>query len=188
MGVETFLISSTVVSVLSQRLIRKLCPHCKEQYQPDQNLLDSFNIKEINPSEFWFHRAVGCVHCLQTGYKGRMAIQEFLLVSDSIRNAILSRKTSSQIRNIARESNNMISMLEDGFYKAAKGFTTIEEVLRVVYHNEADADMTRSAGEIIALLEEPDRKDESRQLGDAKDIPSSVNSKHPEKTDNRKVA
>ncbi len=67
----------------------------------------------------------------------------------------------------------------------AEGFTTIEEVLRVVYHNEADADMVRSAGEIIALLEEPDRKDESRQLGDAKDVPSFVNSKRLEKTDNR---
>ena len=67
-------------------------------------------------------------------------------------------------------------MLEDGFYKAAKGFTTIEEVLRVVYHNEADIDVARSAAEIISLLEESGGNDEYRQFGNVKDVPSSINS------------
>jgi type IV pilus assembly protein PilB len=153
MGVETFLISSTVVSVLAQRLPRTLCPHCKEPFVPHEESLAPFNIKDIDPSKFSFHKACGCVQCNQTGFKGRTAIHELLVVNDAIRDAILSRKTSAQIRNIAREKTDMVSMREDGFYKAAQGITSLEEVLRVVYHNEADVETARTADEIVALSE-----------------------------------
>ncbi len=154
MGVETFLISSTVVSVLSQRLIRTLCPHCKEPCWPDKGLLEAFDIKEIDPSKFSFHRATGCVQCNHAGYKGRTAIQELLVVTDDIRNAILSRRPSREIRTIARDSTQMISMREDGLYKATKGITSMEEVMRVVYLNDADLDAPRTIDEIVALIEE----------------------------------
>jgi type IV pilus assembly protein PilB len=160
MGVETFLISSTVVSVLSQRLTRTLCPHCKEPCWPDKRLFEFFNIKEIDPSKFSFHRATGCVQCNHTGYKGRTAIQELLVVTDDIRNAILSRKTSREIRTTARRATHMVSMREDGVYKASKGITTLEEVLRMIYHNEGDLDTRRTIDEIVALLEGPSKEPE----------------------------
>ena len=160
MGVETFLISSTVVSVVSQRLTRTLCPHCKEPGAPHKASFEPFGIKEKDLSKFSFHKAVGCVHCNHTGYKGRTAIQELLLVNDTIRDAILSHKTSTEIRNVARHECKMVSMREDGFYKATKGITTLEEVLRITYHNEADAENPRTADEIVALLEGPDKETE----------------------------
>jgi type IV pilus assembly protein PilB len=153
MGVETFLISSTVVSVLAQRLPRTLCLHCKEPYVPQQESFVPFSIREVDPSKFAFHRAPGCVQCNKTGFKGRTAIQELLVVNDAIRNAILSRKTSDQIRNIAREETGMVSMREDGFCKAAKGITSLEEVIRVTNNNETDIETSRTADEIVAILE-----------------------------------
>jgi type IV pilus assembly protein PilB len=162
MGIETFLISSTVVSVLSQRLARKLCPYCKEPHAPSKIALSGFNINEIDPSKYSFQRAVGCQQCNHTGYRGRTAIHELLVLNDAIRDAILSRKTSSEIRSIARRTTQMISMWEDGFYKAAKGITALEEVLRVVYHNEAEVDTEtpRTADEIMAMLEGRDKSNE----------------------------
>ncbi len=153
MGIETFLISSTVVSVIAQRLIRTLCPNCKEAYVPDQKSFDSFNINKIDLAKFTFYRATGCVHCHNTGFKGRTGIHEILVVNDAIRHAILSRKTSNQIRDIARQTAQLVSMREDGFYKAARGITTLEEILRVVYHNEGDEKIYRTADEIVEILE-----------------------------------
>lgn len=153
MGIDTFLISSTVVSILAQRLVRVLCPHCSEPYVPDEHLLASFGVGSIDTDKFNFHQAVGCSHCGDTGFRGRTAIHELLLVNDAIRDAILTRKTSSQIRLAAREQAKMVSMREDGFYKAIKGITSLEEVVRVVFHNESDDLSLRSAEEIIDLCE-----------------------------------
>ena len=153
MGIETFLISSTVVSVLSQRLVRMLCPNCKRPYTPDKRLFESFNIRDVNPYKYSFHQATGCVQCNDTGYKGRTAIHELLVVNDAVRDAILSRKTSGQIRSAARKATKLVSMLEDGFYKASKGITTLEDVLRVVYHSQEDEETPRTADEIVAILE-----------------------------------
>lgn len=159
MGVETFLISSTVVSVLSQRLVRTLCPHCKEPYIPDKSFFEPFHLNAVNPNKYFFHRPTGCVHCNDTGYKGRTAIHELLMVNDAIRDAILSRNTSGQIRSAARQATKLISMREDGFYKASKGITTLEEVLRVVYHSQADEQTPRTADEIVAILEGSEKDD-----------------------------
>jgi type IV pilus assembly protein PilB len=153
MGIETFLISSTVVSVIAQRLVRTLCPNCKQAYIPDKKSFESFNIKKIDPAKFTFYQPKGCVHCHNTGFKGRTAIHEILVVNDAIRHAILSRKTSSQIRDVARQTAQLVSMREDGFYKASRGITTLEEILRVVYHNEGDEMTGRTADEIVAILD-----------------------------------
>lgn len=157
MGIDTFLISSTVVSIVSQRLVRKLCAHCREHCVPEQKLLASFNIRSIEPDEMdqcTFYRPVGCAKCDDTGFKGRTAIHELLCLNDPIRDAILARKTSSEIRLIAREKASLISLHEDGFYKASKGLTSIEEVMRVVFYNESDQLSMRHAREIIRLCED----------------------------------
>ncbi|MDO8785490.1 MAG: GspE/PulE family protein, partial [Syntrophales bacterium] len=153
MGIDTFLISSTVVSVIAQRLIRVLCKRCRRPYLPDQHLLASFNISSMDLKKFTFYEAVGCDDCAGSGFKGRTGIHEFLLVNEDIRDAILARKTSSQIRFVAREKTEFISLREDGFYKATQGITSLDEILRVVFHNEGDTICPRSAEDIVALCE-----------------------------------
>lgn len=153
MGIDTFLISSTVVSVIAQRLVRLLCPKCRKPFSPDHALLASFNLNELNEKMTRFYQPMGCALCSDTGFKGRTAVHELLLVNDAIREAILERKTSTHIRMIAREKANLLSIREDGFYKASKGLTSLEEVLRVVFFNESDMKNPRSAEEIIAISE-----------------------------------
>jgi type IV pilus assembly protein PilB len=157
MGIDTFLISSTIVSVIAQRLVRLLCPHCRKPDVPDEGLLASFGVRSIDPDRFDFCHPVGCTKCGNTGFNGRTAIHELLCLNDPIRDAILSRKTSSQIRHIAREEAKLISMREDGFFKATKGITSLEEVLRVVFYNESDQLSARAADDIVAYCkdEEP---------------------------------
>ncbi|NVL90720.1 MAG: Flp pilus assembly complex ATPase component TadA [Desulfobacterales bacterium] len=154
MGIDTFLISSTVVSIVAQRLLRVLCTDCRKPYVPDQHLLSSFAIRSIDTDKFEFYQPEGCPQCGYTGFKGRTAIYEIMVVNDAIRDAILARKTSTQIRHIAREKANLISMREDGFYKATLGITSLEEILRVVFYNESDELSPRTAEEIIALCED----------------------------------
>ena len=153
MGIETFLISSTVVSVVAQRLVRSLCPRCREPHTPDKDLLAAFHAHTEGVERFTFHRPTGCAHCKHTGYRGRTAIHEVLGVNDSIRDCILARQPSAEIRLHARTHAGLISMREDGFYKATKGITSLEEVVRVVFNSESDALQHRSAAEIVALCE-----------------------------------
>ena len=151
MGIDTFLISSTVVSVISQRLVRTLCSHCKEAYTPGEDIFSSFSVHSIDIKKHKFFKPKGCQRCNQTGFKGRTAIHELLVVNDAIRDAILARQPSSHIRVIARERAGLISMRDDGFYKAAKGITSLEEIVRVVFYNEGDDMTSRSAEELIAM-------------------------------------
>lgn len=153
MGIDTFLISSTVVSVVAQRLVRVLCTLCRQPYELDSNMAASLNIHSIDSNRHKFYQAGGCSQCNYTGFKGRIAIHELLVVNDAIREAILTRKTSREIRHTAREKANLVTMLEDGFYKATKGMTSFEEILRVVFYNESDDLSPRSADEVVALCE-----------------------------------
>ena len=153
MGIDTFLISSTVVSVVAQRLVRMICNECKEEYSPDPALLVSFQIDPDEAKNFKFFKGKGCKTCNNTGYKGRTGIHELLFVNDAIRNAILARKTSSDIRKVARSGANLIAMREDGVYKSLKGITNLEEIVRVIFHSEDDQSERRSLGELIDLCE-----------------------------------
>ena len=153
MGIETSLISSTLVSVVAQRLVRVLCPDCRQPAQPSQALLAAFPIIPSSADEWTFYQAQGCVQCHGTGFKGRTAIHELLVVNDAIRDAILGRKPSSQTRLIARQEARLVSMREDGLYKATQGVTSLEEIRRVVFHNESDALAPRTVDEIVALCE-----------------------------------
>lgn len=153
MGIDTFLISSTVVSVLAQRLVRVLCPECRQPYIPDQYELNALGVRAENMEKFKFYKPVGCAHCNHMGYRGRTGVHELLLVNDMIRDAILARKTSGEIRRLAREASDLVTMREDGFYKVLQGTTTFEEVSRVVPWQEIDEGFRRSPEEIIALAE-----------------------------------
>lgn len=152
-GIDPFLISSTVVAVLSQRLVRVLCPNCRQPFTPRDEVLASFVVDLEEAKPFTFYQPKGCLHCNGTGFKGRVGLHELLVVNEAIRDAILGRHTSSQIRLVAREQAALVSMREDGFYKATQGVTTLEEIMRVVFHHESDAVAPRSAKQIIALCE-----------------------------------
>lgn len=141
MGVEPFLVSSTVIASLAQRLIRRLCPECKERYTPIDTVLDEMGISDQMLAEAGGHvyraREGGCDHCLGLGYRGRSGIHEVLSVQDSVRNLVMNRADAS---NIKREAcaNGMNTMREDGAMKVLSGLTSIEEVLRVTQEDAVD--------------------------------------------------
>jgi type IV pilus assembly protein PilB len=132
MEIEPFLISSAVLGIMAQRLIRKICPDCKEEYHPNfeipKYIFDSFGLEDTDSLKFYHGK--GCKKCRDSGYKGRMAIMEVVLMTDRIRQLVLKSAPSDEIRKAAVEEN-MRPLLHDGWVKVLKGITTIEEVLRV---------------------------------------------------------
>lgn len=153
-GVETFLITSTLMGVMAQRLVRVLCPACKVRCEPPEEVLGAFDsISPVDASAHEFFTSVGCLRCDNTGFKNRTALSEILVVNDPIRDAILGKLPYTSIRSIARETTRFVSLKEDGFFKAAKGITSLEEVLRVVPYNESDAMLKRSSTQIVDLCE-----------------------------------
>ena len=129
-GVEPFLIASSVVAVIAQRLIRILCTYCKEPYTPDESTLNLFNIGSEKLHGKTLYRAKGCEKCFKTGYKGRLAIFEILVVDTELKSLFLKTFDSNQIKSMALDKN-MITLRYDGIQKVLEGLTTIEEVLRV---------------------------------------------------------
>ena len=162
MGIEPFLIASTVKAVIGQRLVRRLCSQCRIQYTPDANELavieESFNITsdkfayihtldtqaaadhiggdapvattETSITHLWKHSPEGCDDCRHTGFRGRIGVYEVLGMSNAIQKLITANATSSDIQNEAI-NEGMVTMQTDGFIKALRGATTVEEVLRV---------------------------------------------------------
>ncbi len=127
MGVEPYLVSSTVEAVMAQRLVRVLCSNCKEQYEPDRlDLPEDFPYEE----GMRLYRPVGCRECRNTGYRGRMGIFELLVANDRIRELTVERASAAVIAREAR-SAGMRTLREDGWIKVRNGWTTVEEVLRV---------------------------------------------------------
>jgi general secretion pathway protein E len=136
MGIEPFLVSSSLIGVLAQRLVRTVCPHCRETYEPSETEQGYF-AGHVPAGTFHLYRGKGCDKCKGAGYLGRTGIFEFLPVSDEIRQMISERIDSLSIRNAAL-SRGMKTLRADGFEKAAKGITTVEEVLRVTQKDIAD--------------------------------------------------
>ena len=134
MGVEDYLLTSTVNGILAQRLVRRLCPHCCQTYRALPELATRFAHMAGVSERVELYRATGCDACNGTGYRGRLVIAEVLLVSDQIRRAVLAHATATEIRHIA-VSEGMETMYQDGLRKALDGRTTIEEVLRVAEDN-----------------------------------------------------
>ncbi|HDI52050.1 type II secretion system protein GspE [candidate division KSB1 bacterium] len=129
MGVEPFLVASSVQSVLAQRLVRTICNKCKQPYQLSPEMLEQLNISESFKSHT-FYRGAGCRKCHYTGYKGRTAIHELLVIDDEIRRLIVQRASEDAIRDVGAK-NGMVSLRQDGLLKAMKGVLSVEEVLRV---------------------------------------------------------
>ncbi len=127
MGVEPFLVSSAVSGVLAQRLVRRICKHCREEYEPDP--LDVPPDFKLQPGQK-VYRGVGCRECRHTGYRGRLGIFELMMIDDKIRELILQHKSATEILEAAR-AQGLILMREDGWAKVLKGITTIEEIARV---------------------------------------------------------
>jgi len=129
MGVEPFLLASSLEAVLAQRLVRKICPKCKEPYRPDENLIRALNGSvEINSGTKFYHGA-GCNECSQTGMAGRTGIFELLRITGKLRDLIATKPTSDQIVKAAPADH--VSMVHDGIAKVLEGITTPEEVFRV---------------------------------------------------------
>jgi len=131
MGLEEYLLSSTVNGILAQRLVRKLCPVCKQAYPASDAVIEEMNLRKFtNKAEISLYKAVGCEACGDIGYKGRQAIIEFLPMSDAIRKQIMSHDEAGVIQRQAI-SEGMLTLYEDGLLKAIEGTTTLEEILRV---------------------------------------------------------
>ncbi|MBL7170444.1 MAG: type IV-A pilus assembly ATPase PilB [Candidatus Omnitrophica bacterium] len=126
MGIEPFLVASSVVVVMAQRLVRRICPDCKKEYTPPQEMQKI--IKEKFPDkDIKFYKGVGCKNCNNTGYRGRVGVHEVLSITDEIKEMIINRKTPDEIEKAARKQG-FISLSECGLLKVANGITSLEEV------------------------------------------------------------
>ena len=130
MGVPDYLLTSTINGVAAQRLVRKLCPHCREATEPDADLLARLDVGD-NPPRLLYH-ARGCEKCGGTGYAGRAALLEILVMDDTLRRLVLQRADAREIEKAA-VAGGMRTLYQDGLLKAAEGVTSIEEVLRVTW-------------------------------------------------------
>jgi len=135
MGCEPFLISSSLIAIVAQRLIRKLCPKCREVYKPGEVLCTKLGIDVKRTKDITFYRAKGCAVCSNTGYSGRVGICEVLPVTLAIRDLVLKRARENEIKHAAR-NENMKTLREDGIAKVLAGLTSLEEVLRVTVADE----------------------------------------------------
>jgi len=132
MGVEPFLINSSLICVVAQRLLRKVCDSCKEKYTLKKEVISSWKIKT---SKAEFYRGHGCPKCLNSGYSSRIGIAELLVLTPRVREMILNRNQEHQIKALARKEG-MKTLREEGLAAAEKGLTTLEEVIRVTVPDE----------------------------------------------------
>ena len=131
MGIEPFLTASAVIGVLAQRLVRSICPRCKEAYTPSVEAFRRLNLS-LEMDQVTFYRGAGCQFCRGTGYKGRIGVFEMMEVDNDIRELILQRAPSHVIRQAALDAG-MITLKQDAMQKILEGITTMEEALRVIY-------------------------------------------------------
>jgi type IV pilus assembly protein PilB len=134
MGIEPFLVASALVGVIAQRLVRKICPNCREAYTPPEEAVAKFGLNLADTNIVFYHGR-GCDHCKGTGYKGRSGIYEMMTVNENVRPLILRNAPTIEVKDAAIE-NGMVTLQEDGLRKVLEGTTTIEECLRVVYVGE----------------------------------------------------
>ena len=130
MNIEAFLISSTVVSVLAQRLVRRVCPRCAEDHVLTPSELTRLGYLPSEAEGLTFKRGRGCPTCRHVGYRGRVAVFELLVLNELVRDAVLARRTAFEIRRVCVESSGLVTLIEDGITKAAAGLTSFEEIIR----------------------------------------------------------
>ncbi|MFA6355723.1 MAG: ATPase, T2SS/T4P/T4SS family, partial [Candidatus Omnitrophota bacterium] len=129
MGVEPFLVTSTLEAVLAQRLVRKICTYCKEEYTPDPEIVADLGLKPDDVKTHKFYRGAGCVKCNNSGYKGRTGIYELLQLNEEIRQLVIEKAHTALIKKAAVKSG-MKTLLEDGLEKIYLGVTSVDEVLK----------------------------------------------------------
>ncbi len=132
MDIESFLIASTVSCVIAQRLVRRVCDDCALDMEPDPADIRGVGWKLEQAAGGRFRSGVGCERCHFTGYRGRMGVFEALVMNEPVREAVLERRTSTQLRRISLETAGLVTLLEDGLVKAARGETTLAEVRRTL--------------------------------------------------------
>jgi len=130
MQIETFLIASTVVCVVAQRLVRRICPDCRQRYTPSAKVIKALGMQHKDVARRVFYRGTGCNSCHNTGYRGRVGIYEVLYLDPLIKDAILQKKPSYEIRELCLASHGFCTMLEDGIVKVFKNLTTFEDLLQ----------------------------------------------------------
>jgi len=132
MGIEPFLITSSVVAIVAQRLVRRVCQKCREPFTVSDEISEEFHLNTLIPDQkkWQFFKPKGCDKCLKTGYKGRVGITETLVLTNKIKELILISGSEADIKNAAR-SQGMKTMREDAVIKASQGLTTLEEVIRL---------------------------------------------------------
>ncbi len=136
MGIEDYLVTSTVITVISQRLVRRLCDHCKQAYVPSQPMITELRLDDVAGDDSpTLYRPVGCEHCNGTGYRGRLAIVELLPMTDTLRRLITGKGSASDIEQQAL-TDGMRNIYADGCMKALSGLTSVEEVLRVIQEGQ----------------------------------------------------
>jgi len=131
MGVESFLVSSSVNAIIAQRLIRKICNNCSEAFTPEREYLAQVGLTPEDLGDRPLYKSTGCHECLNTGYQGRLGIFELMVMTEDLKNFILTTSDSNQIRKKALESGGMLTLRQDGLQKVMAGLTTLEEVFRV---------------------------------------------------------
>jgi type IV pilus assembly protein PilB len=132
-GVQPFLVASSVIAIMAQRLVRLVCPKCKESDQPSQGEIKASGLTPEQLKGATFMRGRGCSYCNHTGYRGRKGIFELLRMTSTMREMTFKREPSQILRRNAR-LNGMRTLLEDGLDKALRGITTLEEVLSTCHH------------------------------------------------------
>jgi len=132
MGIETFLFASSVTAVLSQRLVRRLCPHCREPYQPSAEELAFLRAIGGEAPDGGFSHGAGCNFCAQSGYLERTGVYEMLTMSEGIRELVLDRASHEELRKLAR-SEGMSTLLEEALTLVQNGTTNLAEIMRSVY-------------------------------------------------------
>ncbi|MBQ7529238.1 type II secretion system ATPase GspE [bacterium] len=132
MGVEPFLVASSVIGILAQRLARTICRNCKEAYEPDAEAIRRFGLSMYSDGKIEFYKGRGCDNCKMTGYKGRTGIHEILTITDRLRALILHRCSTAELKQAAVEEG-MRTMQDDGLAKIMAGTISMEECMRVVF-------------------------------------------------------
>jgi type IV pilus assembly protein PilB len=129
MGVPTFLITATVEAILAQRLVRKVCMQCREEYTPSREVLEDLEISSEQARGKRFYRGAGCEVCNNTGYKGRVGLFELMIMNNELRDKIMANAQADELRAIAQKSG-MVSLRQSGIKCCFDGVTTPEEVVR----------------------------------------------------------
>ena len=149
LGLQPYMVASSLISVVSMRLVRMLCPKCRDPYVPTGDELRLLGVRARDAAHLTLHRPAGCEHCGETGYRGRTGVFEVLELTDSIRRLVASGAPESMIRKAAFEEG-MISIGQDGMKKVLAGDTTLEELQRVIYYEEEMARICPTCHESVS--------------------------------------